>query len=257
MEEHARWLVPRFYDPLADRLAITIQSFLLKTRHHTILVDACSGNHKTRERQFFNHREWPWLRALAAAGACPEDIDYVLCTHLHVDHVGWNTMLRDGSWVPTFPNAKYLFSHADWEYWRAESAANGLPRTGDYIADSVLPIVEAGRAVMTSGCHEIEAGVWIEPTPGHSPGHVVVHVESGAKHAIVSGDIMHHPIQCRFPDWSTNFCADQQLSRQTRRRFFETYCDTGVLIAPAHFPTPTVGFIESEGRAFRFRFEGE
>ena len=257
VEENRDWLVPRFFDPDSGLLVITIQSFLLKTRHHTILVDACAGNHKERKRPFFDQREWPWLSALAATGTSPADIDYVLCTHLHVDHVGWNTRLRDGRWVPTFAKAKYLFSRADWEFWKGQSAAHGLARTGDYFADSVLPIFEAGQAVLVDGLHEIEEGIWLEPTPGHSPGHVVVHVQSGGQEAILSGDLMHHPLQCRYPDWSTNFCQDQALSRRTRRQFLERYCGTGVFVVPAHFPTPTGGFIEARQEAFRFRFDGE
>ncbi len=257
IDENRDWLIPRFYDPRSGLLAITIQSFLLKTRHHTILVDACAGNHKDRARPFFDQREWPWLDALAATGTGPADIDFVLCTHLHVDHVGWNTQLSDGRWVPTFPNAKYLFSRLDWAFWKRESERDELARTGDYIVDSVLPIFAAGQAVLVDGEYEVEDGIRLEPTPGHSPGHVVVHIRSGGREAVLSGDVMHHPLQCRYPDWSTNFCADQIQSRATRRQFLDTYCETDVLIVPSHFPTPTAGFIETDKNAFRFRFDGE
>jgi glyoxylase-like metal-dependent hydrolase (beta-lactamase superfamily II) len=251
------WMAPRFYDPASGLLVITIQSFLLKTRHHTILVDACSGNHKDRERSFFDRREWPWLEALAAAGAAPGDIDYVLCTHMHVDHVGWNTRLDDGRWVPTFPNAKYLFSRADWDYWQHQSEENALPRTGDYFQDSVLPVFESGQAQLVDGEHAIEDGVWIEPTPGHSPGHVSVRLRSGGKDAVMSGDLLHHPLQCLHPAWSTNFCWDQERSRATRLSFLESVADTETLVIPAHFPAPTAGYVESHAAAFRFRFDGE
>lgn len=248
------WMVPRFYDPARDLLVIAIQSFLVRTRHHTILIDACAGNDKRRARPFFDQRQWPWLETLAAAGAAPEDIDIVLCTHMHVDHVGWNTRLRDGRWVPTFPNATYLFSRADWEYWQREADAGGLPRTGDYFTDSILPVFAAGQAVLVDGTHEIEDGIVLEPTPGHSPGHVVVRIRGGGREAVFAGDLVHHPLQCRHPDWSTRFCWDATLSRATRTQFLETVADTATLVIPSHFPTPVAGYIEADADAFRFRF---
>ena len=132
-----------------------------------------------------------------------------------------------------------------------------MTRTGDYFADSVLPIFEAGQAVLVDGHHEVEEGIWLEPTPGHSPGHVIVHIQSGGQHAVLSGDLMHHPLQCRYPHWSTNFCTDQAHSRETRRHILETYGATDVLVVPAHFPTPAGGFIQANEKSFGFRFLGE
>lgn len=254
---HLDWMVPRHFLPDLERLVIVIQSFLIRTPHHTILVDACGGDDKERARPHFHYRRTGWLDRLAAAGAAPEDIDFVLCTHMHVDHVGWNTRLEDGRWVPTFPNARYIFSGTEFDHWRKLAAETGLPRTGNYVADSVLPIVEANRADLVETDHAIEDGVWLDPLPGHSPGSLGVHLRSGGAEAILCGDMMHHAIQCRFPDWSTNFCTDQAMARRTRRTFLERHADTDMLVFPAHFPGPTGGRIESRADGFAFRFVDE
>ncbi|MBM3486859.1 MAG: MBL fold metallo-hydrolase [Alphaproteobacteria bacterium] len=249
------WLVPKHYDPATGGLAITIQSYLIKTRRHTILVDACGGNDKTRARPHFHQQHHPWLETLRANGAAREQIDFVLCTHLHVDHVGWNTMMKDGRWVPTFPNARYLFARAELAHWEAEAKRTGLPRTGDYVADSVLPIVEANRHVLVDMDHAIEDDVVLYPLAGHTPGQVGLHVRGGGREAIICGDMMHHALQCRYPDWSTNFCTDPAHARRTRRAFLERYADTPTLVYPAHFPSPSGGRIERAGAdSYRFRF---
>jgi glyoxylase-like metal-dependent hydrolase (beta-lactamase superfamily II) len=254
---HLDWMVPRHFNPNNEHLSIVIQSFLLKTPRYTILVDACAGNDKKRNWPLFNQQQVPWLEALAAAGARPEDIDFVMCTHMHVDHVGWNTRLVDGRWVPTFPNAKYIFAREEWKHWQKLAADTGLPRTGDYIADSVLPIVEANRAIMVERDHEIDHGVWLDPLSGHSPGQVGVHLKSGGREAVLCADMMHHMIQVRLPDWSTNFCTDQVGARITRRAFLERYADSDTLICPAHFPLPTFGRIKSSHDGFHYRYLGE
>lgn len=249
------WLAPRFYDPIAGKLVIAIQSFLIKSRHHTVLVDTCSGEHKNRARPFFHQREWPWLDALRRTGHSPEDINIVLCTHLHVDHVGWNTRLENGRWVPTFPNARYLFSAKELRFWTEESRRNGIGRTGDYVADSVLPILEAGRASLVDDDHAIDDHIHLIGTPGHTPGHIAVNVFDGGDRAILSGDLFHTPLQCRFPDWSTNFCWDQAEARATRRAFFDEHADTNTLVLPAHLPGPSAGYLERDGGTFRFRYD--
>ena len=233
------------------------ESYLVRTPHHTILVDACGGNDEDRNRPLFDHAETTWLDTLAAAGCRPEQIDFVLCTHLHVDHVGWNTRLVDGRWVPTFPNAKYLFARTKLDHWLAEAEATGLSRTGDYVSDSVIPVLEAKREVLVETDHAIEDGVWLEPLPGHTPGQFGVHLKSGDAEAVISGDMMHHLIQCHLPHWSTNFCTDQDAARQTRLAFLERYAETGTQIATAHFPSPSVGSIERAGETYGFRYLGE
>jgi len=245
------WLRPRFQDPASDALTLTIQSFLIRQSGLTILVDSCSGNDKARARPAFDRRNWPWLAQLRAAGVAPEDVDVVLCSHLHVDHVGWNTRLENGRWVPTFPNARYLISQREWDYWQA-AGAPALARAGDYITDSVLPIFAAGQAELIGDDHALASNIAIEPAYGHTPGQVMVRLAGGEREAILSADLMHHPLQVRYPDWSTRFCVDPVQARQTRRNFLTRHAGSGRIIFPAHFRSPTGGTIERDGAAFRF-----
>jgi glyoxylase-like metal-dependent hydrolase (beta-lactamase superfamily II) len=257
VEAHTDWMVPRHFDPVSGKVVVNIQAFLIRTPHHTILVDTCVGNHKPRNRDMFNDQVFPWMDNFRAAGVTPEDIDFVLCTHMHVDHVGWNTKLEDGRWVPTFPNAKYIFSRTELDFWMQQSEQDQLTRTGDYIADSVIPILEAKRELIVDMDYAIEDGLTLEPLPGHTPGMVGLNVTSGGDQAILCGDMMHHMIQCHIPDWSTIACADQTAARVTRKAFLDRYADRDVTIIPSHFPNPTAGFIVPEGDAFAFRYVGE
>ena len=257
VDAHRDWMVPRHFDPASGKVVINIQAFLIRTPHHNILVDTCVGNHKPRNRAMFNDQVFPWMDNFRAVGVTPEDIDFVLCTHMHVDHVGWNTKLEDGRWVPTFPNAKYIFSRAELEFWMQQSEQDQMMRTGDYVADSVLPILEAKRELVVDMDHAIEDGLTLEPLPGHTPGMVGLNVSSGGNQAILCGDMMHHMIQCHIPDWSTIACADQSAARATRKAFLDTYVDRDVTIIPSHFPNPTAGFIVPNGDAFAFRYVGE
>ncbi|HXC40887.1 MAG TPA: MBL fold metallo-hydrolase [Burkholderiales bacterium] len=255
LEAHRHWLEPRFMD--ADgRLRMNIQAYVVKTRHHTILVDACVGNDKARQYPAFNQMRGPWLQTLAAAGVTPEQVDFVMCTHLHFDHVGWNTRLVDGRWVPTFPNAKYLFARPEWEYWKAEYEAGREPY-GSF-ADSVLPVMDAGKGVIVEADHGIDDEVWLEHTPGHTPGHVCVHVGGAAGgraaggRAIMTGDLMHHPIQCAIPHWEVGATAEPEVCTRVRRGFLERNADSGRRILTAHFVAPDGGFIRSAGEHWRY-----
>ncbi len=257
LDANRSWLVPRFQDAASSLLTITIQSFLIRRNGLTILVDSCSANDKeTRARPQFRRAQWPWLARLREAGVQPEDIDIVLCSHLHVDHVGWNTRLDNGHWVPTFPNARYLIARREWDHWQA-AGAKALERTGDYITDSVLPVFAAGQAELVGDAHSVAAAISVEPAPGHTPGQMMVRLGSGREQAILCADLMHHPLQVRYPDWSTRFCTDPAQARTTRIGFFNEHAGTGRLIFPAHFPTPTGGTIVRDGKDFRFTFCGE
>lgn len=256
-KENIPWFGPRFYDAAANKIVIAVQSFVIQMDGLNILVDTCVGDHKQRARDLFNDASWHWLDKLERAGFRPEDIDMVVCSHLHVDHVGWNTRLRNGRWVPTFPNARYLMSRTELDYWKSEAGKAAMMRTGDYVADSILPVLESGQADIADPNGRLNEKVRFEHTPGHTPGHMAVHLEDAGEHVILSGDIMHHPLQLRFPDWSTRYCADQDTARKTRRRFLSEWADTATMVAPAHFPSPTGGTVCRCGDHFGFRFAGE
>ncbi len=251
---HLPWLAPHAYDPATDSLIFAMQSYVVRTSHHTVLIDTCIGNHKERPNRPLWHlkNDANYLSALAAHGIAPEDIDFVFCTHLHTDHVGWNTRLEDGRWVPTFPNARYVFSKKELEAWR-DVGHPGFSRK--IVEDSVLPIVEAGRAVLVSNDYALDDEIRLEPTPGHSPDHVAITLTSKGESAVMSGDLMHSPVQCRHPEWTPWPDWDPELAVRTRRSFLERYCDTPTLVCPAHFPLPSAGRIVRAGDAFGFEFD--
>lgn len=257
LEGGTPWLGRRFYDPASKLLVITIQSFLIRMPGLTMLVDTCVGDCKTRVRGEFDKASWNWLAKLASAGVRPEDVDVVVCSHLHVDHVGWNTRLMDGRWVPTFPNARYLISRTELAYWQSETGRAALARTGDYVEDSVSPVLEAGQAELVGDGHRINDNIWLESIPGHTPGQVAVHVSDGKDHVILCADLMHHPLQLQNPHWSTLYCADAEQARTTRRRFLCEHAGSNTIVVPAHFPGPTAGNVIARGEHFGFRFIGE
>lgn len=245
-------LEPFVYDAEQNLLIITYQTYVVRTPHHVILIDTCTGEDKGYPAPM-DFQKQPWLDGLAAHGLGFEDIDYVFCTHLHIDHCGWNTRLVDGRWVPTFPNAKYIFSRREYEAWGAETEKGADP-PGNVWTTNCLPIVEAGQALLVDDDYALDDTFWLTPTPGHSPGHVCVNIGSGGKHAIVTGDMMHHAVQCLEPDWSTCFCWDPKEAAQSRRRVLGDVADTDTLVLPIHFPAPTAGHVVTEGDHWRFRF---
>ncbi len=254
---NADWLIPRHIDPDSGELILTIQSYIIRTPRHTILVDTCVGNDKPRPgRPAWDHMNGPYLADLAAAGVRPEEVDFVLCTHLHMDHAGWNTRLLDGRWVPTFPNAKYIFAAKEYAFWETrhrEGAQGPVPNIFD---DSVLPVMETGQAVLVDMDHQIDDGVWFEPAPGHTAGNVVVNLSSGNASAVLSGDVVHHPLQLLHPEWSSRACEDKAMSAATRQALLERCADTDTLFAPAHFASPSMGHVIGKGDAFDYRLVG-
>lgn len=251
--EHMDWMAPTHFDVASGKIIAAFQSYVVQTPHHTILIDTCVGEDKERDNPNFHMKKWPWMDNLATLGLTPADIDIVMCTHLHPDHVGWNTQLLDGRWVPTFPNAKYVFARDEYHHWEQESA-KGAKRVGLTFIDSVLPVMEAGQAVLVDSDHEIETGLWLEPTPGHSPGHVIVNVESRGERGAFTGDLMHHPVQVPHPEWSTCFCWDLEMSAATRKQYVDGFTDSGTLILPAHFAGNTAGHIINKGGTSAFSF---
>ncbi len=252
VDEHRRWLVPGHFEEARGTLKLSVHSWLIRTPRHTVLVDACVGNDKRSDTPAWHMKSWPYLARLAAAGVGPEHVDFVLCTHMHADHVGWNTRLSNGRWVPTFPNARYVFGKTEYEAYTAidRETAGGRPS----FQESVLPVVQAGRALMVEGPHALGDGFLIEPAPGHTPGHVTIKLDAGEDRAIFTGDIMHHALQVHYPRWSTEFCADPEMARVTRRRVLEYCAESGALLMPAHFGAPHAARIEARGDAFIPRF---
>lgn len=235
------WLEPALYDVATDRLVITMQGFVLRSGGKTILVDSCVGDCKQRVRPDFDDMQWHWLDRLQAAGVAPQDVDIVLSTHLHVDHVGWHTRRVRGRWEPTFPNARYLFVEPELAYWSSDAGRRALQRTGDYVEDSVRPVFDAGLADVVPPEHRIDQAIALVHTPGHTPGHVCVAIDSDGQQALITGDVLHHPLQCRFPHWSTRFCFDADQARATRLAFLQEHAHRQTLLFPAHFPNPTAG----------------
>ncbi|WP_316237069.1 MBL fold metallo-hydrolase [Bradyrhizobium sp. SZCCHNR1015] len=230
-----------------DTLILCFQSYVVRTPHHTILIDSCIGNDKPRARPVWNMKsDDSYMRALAAAGVSVDDIDVVMCTHLHTDHVGWNTRLDNGRWVPTFPNARYVFAQREYDYWVAQNAKAEVPP----FADSVLPVVEAKRADIVGDEFSIGDHIRLLPTPGHTPGHVAIAVGKGRDDAVFAGDLIHTPLQLGLPELSPKFDVDPKQAAVTRRTFLERYCDTATLCCTAHFPSPSVGRIRRKGSAF-------
>lgn len=252
MAEHRSWLEPRYFEPVTGKVMLTIQSFLIRTRHHTILVDSCVGNHKQRP----NRPHWHMMqsdtyeRNLAAAGVKLSDIDYVLCTHLHGDHVGWNTRLENGHWVPTFPKAKYLLSGVELDYWTKRHAADAASCA--WIGDSVLPIVEARKAEIVNSDHALGDVVSLLSTPGHTIDHFAVRVGAPEGDVLITGDMVHSPIQVRYPELGMFSDYDSREAGDTRRRVFEQVCDSSTRLCNTHFAAPSVGRITRWDDGFRF-----
>jgi glyoxylase-like metal-dependent hydrolase (beta-lactamase superfamily II) len=256
LQRHLDWAAPDHYSPQYDRFVTSVHSWLVRAGGLTILIDTCGGNQKNRPwTRRFHQLDTPYLQRLRAAGAEREEIDMVLCTHLHADHVGWNTMLRDGRWVPTFPNAKYLFSRIDDAYWdkRKNSAMNNDPRHMAY-EDSVLPVVQSGQAVLVDDGYDVTSRIKVEAAPGHSPGHVLFRLTDHGARAAFCGDIIHHVLQIYAPHWT--HMADEWPAEglTSRRQLLESCAERGTLLFPIHFGAPHVAQIEDGPDGFSHRF---
>ena len=251
MQENLSWLTPKFIDA-SGNLVLCIQSYVVKTPQHTILIDTCVGNHKERPTRPFWHQLTSdrYEKNLAAAGVGVGDIDYVMCTHLHPDHVGWNTRLDNGRWVPTFPKAKYLFADRELEFWAQKEKDN--PAGFPWITDSVLPIVQAKRVELVKSDHRLNELIELIPTPGHSIDHFSVLAGKAGQDAFFTGDMIHSPIQARYPELGMFADYDSKQAGVSRRTVLERFCDTSTLMCMAHFPSPSMGRIARWGEGFRF-----
>lgn len=233
------WLAPEHYDPEADAALLSHHAWLVDVAGYKVLIDPCIGNHKKREViAAYDGLDTPWLDRLAAAGARPEDIDFVFCTHLHVDHCGWNTRLEDGRWVPTFPNARYIFTKDEHAFWSRELTTplpDALAFNRGVFIDSVQPVIEAGLALIVDGPFTFAECISLLPTPGHTQGHAAALLESGGDGIVFAGDAIHHPLQVIHPALSTRGFSDLAQSIESRRMLLDLCADRGFMLAPAHF----------------------
>ena len=236
------WLRPDHVDP-NGRLIGSIHCFVIESQGRRIAVDTCLGNDKPRRVEAWNLRRGRFLEDLTAAGFAPETIDTVVCTHLHVDHVGWNTRLDAGRWVPTFPNARYLIGRLEWAHWCGSDQDDGVIETRQILDDSVRPIFEAGLATLVETDHVLTPEVRLEPTPGHTPGHVSVRIVSHGAEAVITGDLIHHPVQCCAPEINCLYDVDPEQARSTRQAFLAENARRGALVLGTHFATPTAGWL--------------
>ena len=241
------------FDHSSGLMLITYQTFLIRTPYHTILVDTCTGENKDHPAPFDFPGKERWKNELLSFGLTFKDIDYVFCTHLHVDHTGWNTSLLNGRWVPTFPNARYIFHRKEYEIWERDSKNNDM-LASHVFKKNCLPIVEAGQALLVEDEYSLDDMVSLLPTPGHSPHHCCVVVQSKGKKAIITGDLFHHAIQCCVPKWSSIFDWDVKQSAISRETFLASVVDTDIILLPIHFPNPTTGFICSAADTFHYKF---
>jgi glyoxylase-like metal-dependent hydrolase (beta-lactamase superfamily II) len=247
------WLRPHFADE-RGRLKMSIHTLIVETPSRRIIVDTCLGNDKENRRiPTWNNLQGPFLADLADAGFPRDSIDTVLCTHLHVDHVGWNTMLVDGpngqkTWVPTFPRARYLMGRVEFAHWQGQRERDDMAAV---FADSVGPIRDAGLADLVETDHRICDEVGLVPTIGHTPGHVSVRISSEGEEALITGDFMHHPCQIARPDWSSSADSDPEAARRTRGRMLGELCNRPVLVIGTHFAGATAGHIVRDGETYR------
>ena len=241
------WLQPHFADAEGNCI-VSIHALVLETPDKIVVVDTCLGNDKERTFDFWAHLQTRFLADLEAAGYAPEKVDTVLCTHLHTDHVGWNTKLVDGQWVPTFPNAEYLLGTTEWEYTEAQM---DNPMYAEFIVDSIKPVIEAGLVRFVDVDERINNEITLVPTPGHTPGHISVRIDSRGESAIITGDFLHHPCQMEEPFWECTADWDTPMAQNTRMTQLAQYAEEGLLVFGTHFASPSAGRVVKKGKHFQ------
>ncbi|HUI60486.1 MAG TPA: MBL fold metallo-hydrolase [Steroidobacteraceae bacterium] len=245
------WLRPHFATP-DGLMKISFQAFVLRSQGRSVMIDTCIGADRKREYDVFCNLRTTFLEDLAAAGFPAGSIDIVLCTHLHFDHVGWNTRLVDGRWVPTFPQARYLFGRQEFEHWRRLRETGGYHNI-EHLHDSIDPVVAAGLVEYIPSVYSVTDEVSLFPTPGHTPGHVSVLIRSRGESAVITGDLMHHPIQLVDPLRHGNFDMDKDEGARTRQAFVERFGDSPALVIGSHFCDPTAGWIVRDGKGWKLK----
>jgi glyoxylase-like metal-dependent hydrolase (beta-lactamase superfamily II) len=247
------WLVPDHMSAFREHLTISVHAWLVRTSKHTILVDTGIGNGKIRISAAFNRLETPFLAKLADVGVKPKDVTHVLHTHVHTDHVGWNTRLENGRWIPTFKNARHFIPRLGYNYFNSKEGQE--KPNYDMYADSVIPVLEAGQVELIDPAGgEVLDGFTYHPTPGHSVDHMSIILNSRDEQGIFAGDVLHHPTQLRRPEWSSIFCVSPELAEISRRKVLDLVSNQSMLYFSSHFAGPSVGTVSQDGDAYRWRF---
>lgn len=257
LQEHEDWLIPGNLDGTRSHVIQSIHTWVLKTKQYTVLIDTATGNDKERVWSPRLHRlKTPYLERLERAGVKPENVDYVFLTHLHVDHVGWNTHLVNGGWEPTFPHATYVFPKVEQAHFSRHENYPGSSRIKFVVyEDSVLPVIGSGQAELVEPAgKEFLEGISLHPVPGHTSGQMAVGITSGGEDAIFGGDIMHHPIQVYRPEWNSVYCEDPEKARVSRRWALEYLADRHALFFSSHFAETSAGYVTRKGDRFAWQF---
>jgi glyoxylase-like metal-dependent hydrolase (beta-lactamase superfamily II) len=242
------WLKPKYVSP-EGHLLMAVQAVLVEAPGLKLVVDTCIGNDKPRRMTRGIGLKTGFLQRLESAGWSRDDVDAVVCTHLHIDHIGWNTMLEDGRWVPTFPRARYLMSRREYEFWAQDKEDDEQVVA---MGDSVQPLFDAGLVQLVEPDHVLSPEVRLLPSPGHTPGHVSVAIESQGRRAVITGDMMHHPCQIARPELLARFDSDHAGALATRRRLLAEWVDQPVLVVGTHFVAPAAGYVRSDVGGYRF-----
>jgi glyoxylase-like metal-dependent hydrolase (beta-lactamase superfamily II) len=252
LKANAGWLAPNHYVPHMDRLIVTIQLWVVRAGGNVIIIDTGVGNRKPRPAERMdrlNTLVMPWLEAV---GAGPEHVTHVVMTHMHTDHVGWNTVERDGQWVPTFPKARYLFPKDEFDYWKAQYDNGDKGVNGGSFADSVLPVIDAGLADFMDGVKEVAGCLAPEPVPGHAPGMLSFRMRSGGEEGLFCADILHNAIQVVRPDWNDRYCLWPDKALESRAAALKRACERNALLMPMHLGAPYCGYIRRQGESYAF-----
>jgi glyoxylase-like metal-dependent hydrolase (beta-lactamase superfamily II) len=251
LEAHAWWSRPHFVDNDGN-LVLSVHALVVESQGKQLVVDTCVGNGRNRPFPGWEDVSTDFMERFSRAGFDPSKVDIVVCTHLHFDHVGWNTTLIDGRWMPTFPNARYLFGRVEYDHWNGAEGDPYAIAGAVSFADSVQPIAEAGLMDLVESDHRVTDEVRLTPSPGHSPGHHCVVIESRGETAVITGDCLHSPIQFAHPDWMSVADSDHEAAAQTRKRLREVWAATPVLVIGTHFSTPTAGRVRCDERGWWF-----
>ena len=247
--EQVAWLQPHYADD-EGRLKAQVQAFLVEIDGKKIVVDGCVGDGRERPGlPAWAHLETGFMERFKNVWA-PEEVDIVLCTHMHFDHVGWNTTFVNGQWVPTFPNAQYVFSQVEFDYWNSKPEKEMADDIMGF-EESILPVHAAGLAKFVPSDYKVSVGVSFIPTPGHTPGHMSILLESEGQRAVIGGDAVHHPCQIAHPEWGTPFDSDTEQSTTSRRELLERFAGTETLFIGSHFANPIAGKIVRDGQGFK------